>query len=265
MADPYALYAQRILKLEPLDPIEADPGAAERGQIVHAALGRFMRACGDPLPPDALDRLIAEGRAAFAGIIAYPAVAAFWWPRFERIAAWVLEQEAGRRPGAVPLALEVAGLMTLDGPAGRFEITARADRIDRMADGRLAIIDYKTGTVPSGPQIVQGHAPQLPLEGAIAGIGGFDGIPASEIAELAHWKLSGGHAPGEIRALKPDLVQAAIEDSWNGLTTLIETFDDPATPYLSQPRAGTALRLDGDYAHLARVAEWSAGTGDGEG
>jgi ATP-dependent helicase/nuclease subunit B len=47
-----------------------------------------------------------------------------------------------------------------------------------------------------------------------------------------------------------------------GLAQLIETFDDPTTPYESRPRANWAPRYS-DYEHLARVKEWSAPGADG--
>ena len=31
--DPYAIYARHILRLKPLDPLDAEPGAAERGTL----------------------------------------------------------------------------------------------------------------------------------------------------------------------------------------------------------------------------------------
>ena len=37
-ADPYAFYAKRILRLAPLDPVDADPSAAWRGTAVHDVL-----------------------------------------------------------------------------------------------------------------------------------------------------------------------------------------------------------------------------------
>ena len=46
-----------------------------------------------------------------------------------------------------------------------FTLTARADRIDRLADGSLAIIDYKTGAPPTIDEVLS-LSPQLPLEGA---------------------------------------------------------------------------------------------------
>lgn len=263
MADPYAIYARRVLGLKPLDPLDADPGAAERGQIVHAALHRFIEGCLDGMPDDALDQLLGCGRAAFAPWFAYPGIAAFWWPRFERIAAWFVDRERERRAKAAPLAVERAGGCVLAGPEGDFRLRARADRIDRLADGRLAVIDYKTGTVPSDRMIAAGFAPQLPLEAAIASVGGFQGVDALEIGELVHWKLSGGDPAGELRPIKPEEMHDRIAEAWDGLLGLIARFDDPATPYLSQPRPAHA-RGDDDYAHLARVLEWSAGAGEAE-
>ena len=49
----------------------------------------------------------------------------------------------------------------------------------------------------------------------------------------------------------------ATDQALAGLMGLIARFDLPETPYLSQPR-GLAPRFS-DYAHLARVKEWSAG------
>ena len=62
-----------------------------------------------------------------------------------------------------------------------FALTARADRLDRLADGRLAIIDYKTGAPPSNEEVLS-LSPQLPLEALIARTGGFEGIGAAEVA-----------------------------------------------------------------------------------
>jgi ATP-dependent helicase/nuclease subunit B len=262
MRDPYGLYARHVLGLQALEPLDADPGAAERGQFIHAALDRFVRDYPDRLPPDAPARLRAIGLDCFGPMLDRPAVHAFWWPRFERIADWFLATEAERRERRRPLRTEVTGTLVLEGPAGPFVLTARADRIDLdRADGRLAIIDYKTGLPPSQAQVQAGFAPQLPLEAAIAAAGGFEGIEARPTGELAFWRLSGGEPAGEIKALKGDPGQLA-EDARLGLLNLIRTFDDPDTPYRSQPRSGQAPAYS-DYGHLARVAEWSV-TGEAD-
>lgn len=261
MRDPYAVFAEQILGLRALDPLEADPGAAERGSFIHAALDAFVRETPGALPADALARLVACGERAFGAALGRPAVRAFWWPRFLRVAAWFLAEERRRRGTAVTAsATEVSGRVTLPGPAGPFTLTAKADRIDRLADGGFAIIDYKTGLPPSDAQVALGYAPQLPLEALILAEGGFEGVERGGAAsELAYWRLSGGEPAAEIRPLKGD-VAALAAAARAGLAELIAAFDRPETPYLSVPRPEWAPAWN-DYAHLARTMEWSAGAG----
>ena len=258
LRDPYALYARRVLKLKPLDPIDAEPGAAERGIIVHDALERFIAAHRGALPDDALSRLIALGRQVFDERLAHPGVRAFWWPRFERVARWFVEEERRRRAeGFAPIAVEVTGEMEIPGKAGPFVLTARADRIDRRADIGLVVIDYKTGQTPSLNQMRSGLAPQLPLEAAIAEHGGFVGVDAGEVAQLVYFKLSGGRDPGKRSALTGDVGEVAA-DAVAGLTALVRRFDDPKQPYLSKRRP-MRENVPGDYDHLARFREWRGG------
>ena len=40
---------------------------------------------------------------------------------------------------------EIRGTLALDAPGGAFRIRARADRIEIGRDGRIGIVDYKTG------------------------------------------------------------------------------------------------------------------------
>lgn len=266
MRDPYAIYARHILKLSPLDPLDADPGAADKGQFIHLALDRFVRDHpGSVLPGDALDRLLRYGRDALAPYLAQPDVETFWWPRFEKIAAWFIAEESRRREeGAQPLATEVKGRLTLALPGGDFTVTAKADRIDRLADGGVAVIDYKTGQPPTAGDVALGYAPQLPLEAAIAEAGGFPDVGGADtrVAALEFWRLSGGDPAGEIRPVKGDPADLAAA-ARDGLANLVTEFDRPETPYRSQPRPAAAPRYS-DYDHLARVAEWAAGGEAGE-
>jgi ATP-dependent helicase/nuclease subunit B len=263
MRDPYALYARKVLALEPLDPIDADPGAADRGILIHKALEGFLEAYPEALPEDPAAALLAEGEAVFEAIRAKPGVWAFWWPRFRRIARWFAEAERARRAGSVRAWGERPGRLELAGPAGPFVLSATADRIDLRADGATAILDYKTGGLPRQTDIELGFAPQLPLEAAIAAGGGFGpDVPARPPAHLEFWRLTGGEPPGETRAVKGDPGVLA-ERALAGLMRLIALFDDVATPYAALPRPERAPRFN-DYLHLARVKEWSAG-GLGEG
>ena len=259
--DPYAIFARHILGLAPLDALDADPAAAERGTIIHDALEAFIRAVPGELPADAEDRLIAIGRQVFGDRTARPGVRAFWWPRFERLARWFIDFERRRRAaGHRVLATETRGELVLAAPGGPFLLSGRADRLDLTPTGDLAIIDYKTGQVPSRKQVECGLAPQLSLEAAMAAAGGFAGIPAKSVAEMIYLRLTGGRLPGEERVLNEG-VAAIAEEAMSGLARKVALFDNPRTPYLSRRRP-MFERDVGDYDHLARVKEWLAGGGD---
>lgn len=260
--DPYAIYARHVLSLRPLDPIDAEPDAADRGTIIHEALDAFLTANAGPLPTDALDRLLDIGRAVFGRHLDRPGVRAFWWPRFEAIARWFVAVEGERRQKVLESLTECRGAIALPIAGRTFTLTAKADRIDRLADGSLSIIDYKTGVLPSNRSVERGLAPQLPLEAAIAGRGGFEAIPPAKVRELAYWRLTGARPAGEEKVLPgspEDTARAALD----GLVRLIETYSDVATPYAPVPRPSLAPRFN-DYAHLARIQEWST-SADGSG
>jgi ATP-dependent helicase/nuclease subunit B len=254
--DPYAIFARRILALKPLDPVDMPPGAAMRGVRVHAAL-RALIAPGRELPAEAEAALLAHGRAAFADLLDRPVVGAVWWPRFARLAAWFVAWERRRRAaGAMPRGVEAKGRLAL---ASGFVLTARADRIDALPEGGLAIIDYKTGMVPTSEMIRAGFAPQLPLEAAIAAAGGFEGLAPARPTELVHLRLTGGSPPGEEKPVRVKDMDAAglAAAALTGLERLVAAYADPGMPYLARPRV-RFLREPGAYDHLARVAEWVA-------
>jgi ATP-dependent helicase/nuclease subunit B len=278
--DPYALYARTVLRLRPLDPIDMDPTARDRGNLIHGVLDEFLGGCGGVVGADAEARLIALGRRRFEQSLDRPAERAFWWPRFERAACWFVATQRERQAQDIALAIaEATGQMSLRGSGGAFVVTAKADRIDRLPDGSLEIIDYKTGAGPSIDQVAAGYAPQLPLEALIARQSGFmrDGLTAQgKAARLSYWRLRGKEEGGEIEnvLLKKKLIETMagyaepgesvlailLRLTEQGLIRRIAHYDNPTTPYLSRPRP--AFAGFGEYDHLARVKEWAVAYGD---
>ncbi|WP_127090817.1 double-strand break repair protein AddB [Aquabacter cavernae] len=263
LRDPYSIFARHVLGLQPLDPLDALPGGAERGTALHDALGRFAAQYPEALPAEPLEKLLALGRESFARLAVFPAEHALWWARFERVAGWFIEFERRRRPSLRRIAAEVGGSLELPLPGGPFRLTGKADRIDLQRDGRLAVLDYKTGTAPSAAQ-VRALSPQLPLEAAMAARGAFKDVPAAEVADFFHVELRGGAEPGrEKPAIGRGMTAAAVSDEVLGkLVELLAAFDDPAQGYRALAAPQWRGRF-GPYDHLARVKEWSLGA-DGE-
>lgn len=252
--DPYAVYARHVLGLRRLEPVDAEPGAAERGTVIHRAIERFLKAVDGRPHPDPLGLLVAIGREEFGPLLGRPGMRSFWWPRFERIAAWVVERERERAGRAERSHIEARGEMEVDLGGRRFTLVGRADRIDALAGGGYEVIDYKTGAVPSRRSVEGGLSPQLPLEAAMVAAGAFDGVPAGPVAALSYWHLSGGDPAGRVRPAtdSPDgLARAAPER----LRELLGHYEDPGSPYLARPDPGTAPKAS-DYGHLERVDEW---------
>lgn len=259
--DPYAIHARRILKLRPFEPVATLPGPAERGSLFHDALDTFVgeRRTG-PFDEAAVERLVGIGRALFDRYRDFPDVQALWWPRFRAVARWFVSHEAGRdvaeRLTEVQGALEITPELTL---------TVRADRIDRLEDGRLAILDYKTGT-PPGVNEVLSIAPQLLLEALIAEAGGFSGVAAGEVAELTYYHLKGTEEGGKaeprgFRSARGGKPAVTLEEA-KALTderirALAAFYANPANGYISRKIPKKQGDWMGDYDHLARVAEWS--------
>jgi ATP-dependent helicase/nuclease subunit B len=267
LRDPYAIHARYILKLAALKPLDEATDASDYGSLVHDGLHRFLRAHGATWPAEAARELrLAMARAlGEAGL--RQALVAWWSPRLERIADWVAETETERRALRAPLtiATEATGAIDLLRPGGRFRLTGRADRIERYDDGTLAILDYKTGSPPSQKDVEAGLAPQLLLEAAMAGDGGFGPELRGTTADLIYWRLSGGLDPGESMPLykkRSAEIPDAVLNAKDRLGDLIDAFDQPGRAYLSRPHPGLAPRFS-DYEQLARVAEWSA-AGDGD-
>jgi ATP-dependent helicase/nuclease subunit B len=258
--DPYGLYAQSILRLRPLDPLEEELGAAERGSRLHDALDEFLKTYpSGTLPPDALTLFEAMGEKHLQTVLAAPAERAFWWPRFKKLAKWFVATENARRAaGTHLLASETPGEMTL----GPLTVTAIADRIDEIEPGGWEIIDYKTGRVPSPKELKKLFAPQLLLEAAIAERGKFDKTkgPARTV-HLSYWQANGLGDGGAVKVIEDsdDLVAQMVAL----VSRMIEHFGNQATAYEPSlwPEFGPHFN---DYEHLERVAEWSSAGGTRE-
>ena len=258
--DPYALYARRILDLMPLDPVDAPADAAQRGILVHDILADLVRGLPDDREDVTPDDLIAAARPHLTALDDMPEVRALWLPRLKRIARFFAAEETALRRERTGGAVETPGQLDIDAPAGTIRLTARADRIDVLRAGGLAIFDYKTGQAPTAKTVRAGLQPQLTLEAAIARAGGFADVSDQagvRIARLAYVQLTGGLPAGKIVDIVPEdgTLDEMVAGHLDGVRRLIARYDSPDQPYLAKPRVAFRDRAS-DYDHLSRFADW---------
>lgn len=261
LSDPYQIYARHVLDLKSLDPLEKQLDPAGRGSLIHDILDRFIKAHPLTLPAGAHETLLALARECITLESLDESALHFWWPRFEAMMGWFLDEERRwRQGGASPYLQEIQGNWAFTTENGTpFTLTARADRIDRMKGGsEYAIIDYKTGGDYTASQIESGKRPQLALEAMMLGEGAFKGADKGAIAAvLAFCVLKGAKPPG-FKAEVSEQIDELAAQARSLLEGLVDRYADPATPYPAIPDPARAPAFN-DYAHLARLKEWAAG------
>lgn len=255
MRDPYSVFAKYILGLKKLNEINPELQMSDFGNIIHELLEDFNSRYPSQLPKDAKQQLLAMGAKKFADNPDLQSKKAFWWPKFEKIIEHLLELEESYRPDVVCVHNEVKGRMSFDLPGGEFVVTAKADRVDETKDGKINIIDYKTGKARSVKEVTKGFAPQLPIEGLIAEKGGFSGVEAAEVEKLIYWQLS--KKDTVIEKGMSEILQR-IEQN---LRELLNLFDFETTAYICHPNPKKVPEYS-DYEHLARVKEWYVNEGE---
>src|SRR5262249_31297032 len=141
--------------------------------------------------------------------------------------------ERERRLEVEAILAEVRGEIPIVLGARILRLTTRADRIERLSSGKYAILDYKTGTAPSEPQVRLGISPQLSLEAAILRNGGFAGIDAgASVAELVYLEIKGGDPAGEAKQrLKDDGPDCMADHTLARLREFALRFEDAQQAY----------------------------------
>ena len=252
--DPYQFYASEILGLRAWDALDAEPTAAWKGTAVHAILERWHQEGGELLP-------IAQ--AELLKMSAHPLVRGLWWPRLVAGLEWVAAETVRLTgEGRVVIASEAKGHITYKG----VKLKGRADRIDRLADGTLAVVDYKTGGPPKPRQVQEGFALQLGLIGLMARDGAFAGV-AGEPSRFEYWTLQRrkddrnrfGSVDTPVLADKKRTgipVEDFLPETERYLGQAIDLWIKGDAPFTA--RMVPDLPVYTDYDQLMRLDEWQA-------
>lgn len=246
-ADPFAFYASSILHLRPEEPVDADHTARWKGEAVHKVFEEWL--LHDDCNPQ---RLRQRAERLLDDEAIHPMLRALWAPRLLEAIDWIADLERrNQSEGRKPLKAEITGETALGG----ITVHGRVDRIDRLPDGGLAIVDYKTGRPPSKKAIEAGFALQLGLLGLIGRAGGFEHV-SGEPEVFEYWSLirdRGGF--GKCVAADKDMAEGEFLDR------AFRSFAEAAARWLTGTEPFTA-KLNpayapyGDYDQLMRLEEW---------
>ncbi|WP_202389830.1 double-strand break repair protein AddB [Parapontixanthobacter aurantiacus] len=250
--DPYQFYASSILQLRSLDALDAAATPAWQGNIAHDILQKWHEEGQRRDIVEVADEVL---EATHTGALTI----ALWRPRLIDALRWIALSLEGDDVRTV-LAVERKGEMIVDD----VRIYGRADRIDRMGDGTLGIVDYKTGKPPSAAMVEKGFALQLGLLGLIARQGGFEDI-SGEPECFEYWSL-GKSAKSETgfgyveTPLKVDRKRSGIAP--DDFLPVTEGFLRGAIADWIKGDAAFTARLNpdypayNDYDQLMRLDEW---------
>jgi ATP-dependent helicase/nuclease subunit B len=246
-ADPFAFYANSILRLRVEDAVDADHTARWKGEAVHKVFEEWL--LHDECNPE---RLRARAERLLSDEAIHPMLRALWAPRLLEAIDWIADLErTNQAAGRKPLAAEATG----ETPLAGILVHGRVDRIDRLPDGGVAIVDYKTGKPPAKKAIEAGFALQLGLLGLIGRAGGFEGV-TGEPEVFEYWSLirdRGGF--GKCVRADKDFDQGEF------LPHAYRNFAEAAAKWLTGEEPFTA-KLNpayapyGDYDQLMRLEEW---------
>jgi ATP-dependent helicase/nuclease subunit B len=246
-ADPFAFYAKTILRLRSEEPVDAEQTAAWKGTAVHDVFQRWFDE--DDCNPD---KLVARARAMIEDESIHPMLRALWSPRLMEAIDWAAAEMAeDRANGRKTVLAETKGSATVAGVT----LEGRVDRIDRFPDGKLAIVDYKTGQAPKPKAVTEGFALQLGLLSLIARAGGFGDI-GSEVGCHEYWSLAkkNGRFGYRKSPYKDECEDAFFERAFS-------KFADAAAKWLlgTEPfeaKLNPAYAPYEDYDQLMRLEEW---------
>ena len=168
---PFRAFARHRLGAKPLDGLETALSAAERGSILHDALFQLWQGIGDSAQLGQLDgdsqrervqRAVAEAVSRYRERHPQARMQALLDLESSRLetllSAWLdIERQ---RPGFEVLGLEQEQVVEVNGLSLRLYL----DRVDRLADGCVLLMDYKSGSNETSHWMSERPSqPQLPL------------------------------------------------------------------------------------------------------
>ncbi len=207
---PYRFFALRQLKLQESDELDGELGKREFGNWLHSLLKRFHEALKQAPALDYSARVamineasnVAAAELGLSTSEFLPFAAA--WPRVrDGYLQWLATHEASG-------AAFDEGEAWKETPLGAVTLIGKLDRIDRLADGSVLVIDYKTeGKGVTSERIkAAGEDTQLAFYAALL----HDDLLAAAYVNVGEKDATRSYAQPDIGALRDQLIEGILDD-----------------------------------------------------
>lgn len=247
-SDPFTIYARYVLRLKPLQSVDAEPESSDFGQLTHRAIEHLTQHWNETATPATEARLEQIANQALHSLAARPNINLFWRMRLMNGLRFVNRKEAKRRLMPMQVEPEQKIVATIPTPAGGMALDGRIDRIEPGANGAV-IVDYKTGTIPSKKAVQNGQALQMSAYAMLLEQQG------RTISALEYWQLPRLGEEGNILSLETCELSA---DIFTKLPAALAEIQAPETPFLACPiPSARDERYGNDYDGISRYEEWA--------
>lgn len=187
----WAFYQYR-LKARKLDTPHNGLDVMQRGDLIHRVMAAFWQqqpaldwhTCSEQTLKHQLDVIASQTMAAFNAEFSQPFTEVFCQLEAERLSklalTWLWQVERKRLQPFTVSMVETTFKAMIEG----IQVKLIIDRVDTLADGRLVVIDYKTGSMPDTKNWATSKItePQLPIYAAFI-------LQDSDIAAVCFGKL----------------------------------------------------------------------------
>ena len=245
MHNPYVYYAKYILELRPIESWGRDKVSRVFGIVMHDVLAIMLQSYNDITDLNLYIKKCCElfDQYLHQQVIDVSSLKYSWEKKVASIASDLFYYEQGIRGNLSDVIVEkwCSCYLDIDNKM-QVKLYAKPDRVNKLKNNKVQIIDYKTGVVPSNIDVSIGKSPQLPIELFI--------LEGSDDDELIYIGIKGTSGNINIKNISVDY--SSIEE---GVNEVINLFFGTNVMFFAVDEASPKTQ---DYQHLLRKQEWQA-------
>lgn len=241
--NPYVYYAKKILRLKEVGRINEKINI--KGNLIHQVLDEFVKKytpdCGVSFLKQIFKQVCRERFVNFD-------ILGLWYFRIDSIFKFFMNNFHKDSKSFS----EIEGYITLNLPEKNMpvKIASKADRIEVDPSGKISIIDYKTGKVPSKKQIESCEKVQLSVEALIASKDGFN-LGKTCVENMCFWPMKSNSSKIVSVSNSVEKSSQICEDTLKLIETLLIKYMVKGEPY----QVNFNDSFNKAYMQLARAKE----------